>query len=190
MEICFATRNSHKIEEVKSKLEDDFKIISLDELGSEEEIPETTGTITGNSHQKAAYIWEKYGVDCFADDSGLEIEALNGEPGVDSAHYSGSRDFGQNIALVLKNLEGKTNRKAQFKTVITLVLKGEYVQFEGIVKGEILTELRGKDGFGYDPIFLPEGFKDTFAEMSLEQKNQISHRAKAVAMLIEYLNAL
>lgn len=188
--ICFATRNVHKIHEVKIKLGDDFYVVSLDELGCTEDIPETTGTIEGNSKQKAAYIWEKYQIDCFADDSGLEVKALNGAPGVDSAFYSGSRIFADNIALLLKNLEGVTDREAQFKTVITLVVQGQFYQFEGIIKGEILLKGRGEDGFGYDPVFLPEGEQRSFAEMELTEKNLISHRAKATEKLISFLRSL
>lgn len=187
MKICFATRNTNKIKEIKAVLGNRFEVLSLDEIGCQEELPETTKTIEGNSQQKAQYVWEKYQIDCFADDSGLEVDALNGEPGVDSAFYSGSRDFDKNIDSLLKNLDGKTNRKAQFKTVITLIQKGESKQFTGLAKGEILTSRKGKDGFGYDPVFLPEGFEQTFAEMPLAEKNKISHRGKAVQQLVEYL---
>ncbi len=188
--ICFATRNIHKIQEVKAKLGDDVHIISLDELGCKEELPETTGTIEGNSRQKAGYIWEKYQVDCFADDSGLEVKALNGAPGVDSAFYAGSRIFADNITLLLKNMDGISKREAQFKTVITLVIQGQYHQFEGIIKGQILYEPKGKDGFGYDPVFLPEGAQESFAEMDISKKNLISHRAKATEKLIKFLESL
>ncbi len=186
--ICFATRNQHKIQEISAQLGDNFKIISLDAIGCTEDLPETTGTIEGNSQQKAQYIWDNYQIDCFADDSGLEVEALNGAPGVDSAYYAGTRDFKANIDLLLENLEGQNNRNAQFKTVITLVRAGVYHQFTGIVKGQILPVAQGTEGFGYDPIFKPEGHSQTFAEMPLEAKNKISHRALAVKQLIEFLN--
>lgn len=185
--ICFATRNQNKLKEISQKLGNDFEILSLDDINCSEELPETTGSIEGNSTQKAQYVWDTYQVNCFADDSGLEVEALNGEPGVNSAFYAGSRNFDNNMNLLLKNLEGKISRKANFKTVITLILEGQATQFTGLAEGEILTEKRGEDGFGYDPIFLPHGFQKTFAEMTLEDKNQISHRAKATTQLIKYL---
>lgn len=188
--LCFATRNQHKIQEISTQLGDNFKIISLDVLGCQEELPETTGTIEGNSKQKAQYIWENYQTDCFADDSGLEVEALHGAPGVDSAHYAGTRDFQANIDLLLKNLAGQSNRNAQFKTVITLVRSGLYHQFTGIVKGQILQTTQGTEGFGYDPIFRPEGYSQTFAEMTLAEKNKISHRALALKQLIDFLGSV
>lgn len=186
--ICFATRNQNKIKEILQKLDNNFEILSLDEINCSEELPETTGTIEGNSTQKAQYVWDKYQINCFADDSGLEVDALNGEPGVNSAFYAGTRDFDSNITLLLKNLEETEHRKANFKTVITLILDGKEIQFTGIAEGDILKEKRGYDGFGYDPVFLPKGFDKTFAEMTLEEKNQISHRAKATLQLVEYLN--
>jgi XTP/dITP diphosphohydrolase len=190
MKICFATRNTHKIKEIQAKLAQTIEVISLDDIGCQEELPETTDTIEGNSLQKAQYIWQNYQTNCFADDSGLEIDALNGEPGVHSAYYAGSRDFDENIALVLTKLGTQSNRKAQFKTVITAIIDGKAQQFTGMVEGEILKEKRGKDGFGYDPIFLPTGFDKTFAEMSMEEKNKMSHRAKAVGMLLAFLKSL
>ena len=150
-----------------------------------DELPETT--IPGNSRQKADYIWTHYGISCFADDSGLEIDALNGEPGVDSAFYSGSRDHGKNIQKVLQNLTGQINRRARFITVFTLILHGVEHQFEGIVEGQIQTAPRGAGGFGYDPIFQPDGYDRTFAEMSIDEKNTISHRARALTKMIAYL---
>jgi XTP/dITP diphosphohydrolase len=188
MKLCFATRNTNKIKEVKAKLGNAFDIISLDDIQCNNELPETTGTIEGNSAQKAQYVWDHFQVNCFADDSGLEVEALNGEPGVDSAMYAGKHgDSEANIALLLKNLTGETNRKAQFKTVITVVLDGVQHQFTGIATGTILPDTRGNKGFGYDPVFLPEGYDKTFAEMSLEQKNDISHRSKAFVKLVDFL---
>lgn len=187
MRLCFATRNANKLLEVKKILPDWITLIGLDDINCQEELPETQDTIVGNSLQKAWYIWENYQTNCFADDSGLEVEALNGEPGVDSAFYSGERDFDKNIQKLLENLGENQNRKAQFKTVITLVIEGKIQQFIGIAKGEILSEKRGEGGFGYDSIFLPEVYSETFAEMSLEKKNEISHRSKAFHQLVEYL---
>ncbi len=200
MKICFATNNSKKIEEVKAALPANIQLVSLKEIGCTEEIPETTPTIEGNSEQKAMYVYENYTTNCFADDTGLEIEALNGEPGVSSAMYAdeivGSyRDSKENMKLVLKNLnlqaeKGNTNRNAQFKTVFTLVLDGQKHQFEGIITGKITEQPKGGDGFGYDPIFIPNGYDKTFAEMPLSEKNKISHRAIATKKLVEFLNRL
>lgn len=197
MKICFATNNAKKIEEVKAALPSTVELVSLKEIGCTEELPETTPTIEGNSEQKAMYVYQNYATNCFADDTGLEIEALNGEPGVYSAMYAdevvGSyRDAKENMNLVLKNLkekekEGNTNRNAQFKTVFTLVLEGKKYAFEGIIKGKIIEEAQGKDGFGYDPIFVPNGYQKTFAQMSLTEKNTISHRAIATRKLVEFL---
>lgn len=187
MELCFATNNQHKIEEVAGQLGGAFTLKTLREIGCTDELPETSGTIPGNSRQKADYVWTHFGISCFADDSGLEVDALNGEPGVDSAHYSGSRDAGQNIQKLLTNLDGQTNRKARFITVFTLVLQGVEHQFEGFIEGQILTEPRGTGGFGYDPVFLPDGHDRTFAEMSITEKNGMSHRSRALARMIAYL---
>ncbi|MEZ4900489.1 MAG: RdgB/HAM1 family non-canonical purine NTP pyrophosphatase [Spirosomataceae bacterium] len=187
MELCFATNNAHKLEEIKALLGENFKLKTLKEIGCENDLPETTDTIEGNSHQKAQYIWEHFGISCFADDSGLEVNALHGAPGVHSAYYSGVRDHKLNIQRVLEELHQTNDRNAQFKTVITLVLDGQTEQFEGIVKGHLLHIPRGKGGFGYDPIFVPEGYDSTFAEMTLEEKSQISHRAKAFDKLIGFL---
>lgn len=190
MKLCFATSNQNKIREIQAKLGDQFEIISLGTLGCQEEIPETTGTFAGNSLQKAQYVWDHYQVNCFADDSGLEVEALNGEPGVDSAFYSGSRDFDKNIEKLLKNLGDTSHRKARFITIITLIIDGKAQQFTGTAEGNILYEKKGIEGFGYDPVFVPDGFEQTFAEMSLEAKNRISHRSKAFQQLIDYLSNL
>ncbi|GAB4398830.1 MAG: non-canonical purine NTP diphosphatase [Microscillaceae bacterium] len=186
--LCFATRNLNKIAEMQAFLGQNFwPIVSIDEIGCLDELAETTGTIEGNSAQKAAYVWENFEVNVFADDSGLEIEALQGRPGVDSAHYAGTRDAAANIAKVLHEMEGAENRKARFKTVISLYWESQFYQFTGLVSGQILTEIRGKGGFGYDPIFMPDGHSQAFAEMSLEYKNQISHRALALAQLKSFL---
>lgn len=187
MELCFATNNQHKLVEVAARLGDTFTLKTLRDIGCTEELPETSGTIAGNSRQKADYIWTHFGISCFADDSGLEVEALNGEPGVDSAFYSGTRDFEKNIQKLLANLADKFSRKARFITVFTLVLHGVEHQFEGIIDGQILTEPRGKGGFGYDPVFLPDGYNRTFAEMSIDEKTAISHRSRALAKMIAYL---
>ena len=193
MELCFATNNTHKLEEVSAILGGSFTLKTLQDIGCQDELPETTGTIHGNSRQKAQYVWTHFGISCFADDSGLEVETLNGEPGVDSAYYSGSRDHGKNIQTLLSKLDGQTNRRARFITVFTLVLHSQDTgpveqQFEGIVEGQILTEPHGSGGFGYDPIFLPDGSDQTFAEMSSVQKNGISHRSRALAKMVAYLN--
>ncbi|GAB4052092.1 non-canonical purine NTP diphosphatase [Spirosoma litoris] len=187
MELCFATNNQHKLDEVAGQLGNSFALKTLRDIGCEDELPETTGTIPGNSRQKADYVWTHFGISCFADDSGLEVEALNGEPGVDSAYYSGSRDAQKNIEKLLGKLSGSSNRKAQFVTVFTLVLHGVEHQFNGIIEGQILTEPRGTGGFGYDPVFLPDGHDRTFAEMSIEEKNGMSHRSRALAKMIAYL---
>ena len=187
MQLCFATNNAHKLKEIKALLGETFSLKTLQEIGCNEELPETTDTIEGNSAQKAEYVWEHYHVNCFADDSGLEIEALNGAPGVHSAYYSGERNHARNIERVLRELANETNRKARFKTVITLTLSGKSHSFEGVVEGIIIDTPRGTDGFGYDPIFVPEGHDQTFAEMTLEQKSKISHRSRAFAKLVAFL---
>jgi XTP/dITP diphosphohydrolase len=189
MKLCFATNNLHKLEEIKAILGDSFVLNTLKEIGCEEELPETTDTIEGNSRQKAEYVWEHFYIDCFADDSGLEVTALNGAPGVHSAYYGGSRDFQQNIAKVLQELAPHNDRSARFKTVITLVIKGEAYQFEGVVTGQLIKEQRGTQGFGYDPIFLPDGHERTFAEMTIEEKGKLSHRSKAFAKLVDFLQS-
>jgi len=188
MELCFATNNTHKLLEVKSLLEGKFQIVSLHDIGCDEELAETTGTISGNSRQKAEYIYNKYQVNCFADDSGLEVASLKQAPGVDSAMYAGpQRNHDDNINLLLRNLEGVENRKARFITVITLVMAGKHVQFEGTLEGRILREKQGRGGFGYDPIFLPDSFDKTLAQMTMEEKNSISHRAHAIKKLVAFL---
>jgi XTP/dITP diphosphohydrolase len=187
--LVFATHNQHKLIEIQSKVAQSFLIKSLTDINCSDDIEETGLTLEENATLKSTYINQKFNVNCFADDTGLEIEALNNEPGVYSARYSGDRDFKKNMYLVLKNLEGKTNRKAQFRTVISLILENKEHLFEGIVKGTIREIPVGSEGFGYDPIFEPEGYTQTFAEMDLAQKNKISHRAIATQKLITFLNA-
>lgn len=189
MELVFATNNQHKLEELQSILGNRFTVLSLKDIGCTEEIPEEQPTLEGNARQKAYYIFEKYGRACFADDTGLEIEALGNEPGVFSARYAGeSKDSQANMDKVLLKLSEINKREARFRTVISLVINNREKQFEGIVEGEITREKRGSSGFGYDPIFLPSGYDKTFAEMSLKEKNQISHRRRAVEKLTEYLH--
>ena len=189
IKIVFATNNLNKIKEVQSMLPPSIQIMSLESIGCLEEIPETSETIEGNAIQKANYVTEKYGYDCFADDTGLEVEALHSEPGVDSAHYAGEqRNANDNMDKLLKNLDNLSNRNAQFKTVIALNLNGTKKLFTGIAKGKITQEKIGNQGFGYDPIFQPDGFSETFAQLSLEQKSQISHRGKATKQLIDFLS--
>lgn len=188
MNLCFATNNDHKLEEARGILNSKFQVLSLRDIGCNEELPETTGTIQGNSGQKAEYVFNNYKINCFADDSGLEVRALNNAPGVDSAHYAGSqRSHKDNINLLLKNLDGIEERSARFITVITLIISGESFQFEGTLEGKILNEPHGSNGFGYDPVFVPNGQDKTLAEMTMEEKNKISHRAKALQKLVEYL---
>ncbi len=190
MKLVFATNNRHKLEELQAILGNSFELLSLKDIGCNEEIPEDYSTLEENARQKAFFIYEKYGYPCFADDTGLEIKALNGEPGVLSARYAGeSKDSQANMDKVLAKLKTKTNRNARFRTVISLVIDGNEQMFEGIVDGEIISEKKGNTGFGYDPIFLPNGFQKTFAEMSLNEKNQISHRARAVQKLTDYLKS-
>ncbi len=191
MEIVFATNNMHKLKEVTEILGDSFKVISLKDIDCNEDIPETQPTIEGNASQKSFYVYEKYGVNCFADDTGLEIEALNNEPGVYSARYAGEKcSFDDNNRKVLSKMEGVTNRKAIFKTVISLVIDGKETLFEGVVNGTILTEKRGSLNFGYDPIFMVDGFDKTYAEMDPEIKNKISHRGIVTRKLADYLKNL
>lgn len=188
MKLVFASNNKNKIKEIQQLLPDSIQILSLEAIGCHEEIPETADTIEGNAILKANYVTEKYGYDCFADDTGLEVAALNGEPGVYSARYAGEqRNAEDNMNLLLANLNQKDNRSAQFKTVIALNINGTQHLFTGIAKGKITTEKSGSQGFGYDPIFQPEGYNETFAELALETKNQISHRGKATQLLISYL---
>jgi len=208
MKIVFATNNLHKLQEVRQILGDSFEVLSLKDIGCDVDIPETGQTLEENALQKARYVYDNYHIDCFADDTGLEVEALNGAPGVYSARYAAmeptgsdspkSHDSEANMAHLLRELSDKDNRKARFRTVIALIqkkdvcpcgctsIKQEHL-FDGIVNGEITTERSGVEGFGYDPIFRPEGFEHTFAEMNAEQKNSISHRGRATAKLAEYL---
>jgi XTP/dITP diphosphohydrolase len=186
--IVFATNNAHKLEEVRAIVSDGIHIVSLSETGCHDDIPETAATLEGNALQKARYIKEHFGYDCFADDTGLEVDALNGEPGVRSARYAGDgHDSDANIEKLLHALEGKQNRKARFRTVIALILNGQELFFEGIVNGRIITEKRGNAGFGYDPVFIPDGFSETFAELGAAAKNKISHRATATRRLADWL---
>ena len=189
--LVFATNNAHKIDEVRIIVSGKYKIYSLSEIGCQDDIPETADTLEGNALQKAEYVHERFGYDCFADDTGLEVEALNDEPGVRSARYAGeARDSDANINKLLQALEGQPNRKARFRTVIALVTRNETRFFEGIVNGQIIKERRGSSGFGYDPIFIPDGYNQTFAELGSDIKNNISHRAKAVQKLAEGLKEL
>lgn len=189
MKICFATNNPKKIEEVKAALGDSFEIVSLKDIGCSDELPETGDTLEHNAFQKAKYVKEHFGVDCFADDTGLEVDALQGEPGVYSGRYAGEpRSDERNIDLLLNNLANTTMRNARFKTVIALLLGDEEYKFEGVAEGEILKERTGNGGFGYDPVFLPTGYSNSFAELTLEEKNAVSHRGKAVSELITFLS--
>jgi len=188
MKIVFATNNLHKIQEVQSMLPDTITLVSLESISCFEDIPETAATIEGNAIMKANYVTEKYGYDCFADDTGLEVTALNGAPGVLSARYAGpQRDANDNMDLLMQSLAGNSDRTAQFKTVIALNLSGQQHLFTGIATGVITTEKLGNQGFGYDPIFRPDGFSETFAQLTLAQKGQISHRGKATQQLLDFL---
>jgi XTP/dITP diphosphohydrolase len=188
-QLVFATNNLNKLNEVQAIIPSNIKLLSLKDIGCLEDVPETQKTIEGNAIQKANYIKTHYGFDCFADDTGLEVEALHGEPGVYSARYAGEqRNSGDNMDKLLKALVNAKSRKAQFKTVIALHKDGELKTFTGICKGEITKEKHGEKGFGYDPIFKADGYSKTFAEMSLEEKNQIGHRGKAVRQLVLFLN--
>lgn len=200
MKIVFATNNQHKLQEIRDILGNEFEIVSLKDIGCDVDIPETGNTLEENAMQKAQYVYDHYNLSCFADDTGLEVEALNGEPGVHSARYAEGTDHDSeaNMAKLLRNLEGKDNRKARFRTVIALIQKQDVCpcgctsikkvnRFEGIVDGRIATEKHGSAGFGYDPIFVPEGYDKSFAELGESIKNGISHRARAVAKLAEYL---
>jgi XTP/dITP diphosphohydrolase len=189
MKICFATNNPKKIEEVKAALGDNFEILSLKDIGCSDELPETGDTLEHNAFQKAKYVKEHFGVDCFADDTGLEVDALQGAPGVYSGRYAGEpRSDERNIDLLLKNLENTSLRTARFKTVIALLYGEDEYKFEGIAEGEILRERTGNGGFGYDPVFVPTGYTKSFAELTLAEKNAISHRGKAVSELIAFLS--
>ena len=190
-EIIFATNNAHKLAEVQAVLGDGFRLVTPRECGITEDIPETQLTLEGNASQKAHYLYDRTGRDCFADDTGLEVCALNGAPGVHSARYAtDGHDFEANNRLLLKNLEGITDRRARFRTVISLILNGEEHLFEGIVEGHIAESQSGAEGFGYDPLFIPDGFEKTFAEMTADEKNEISHRGRAVRRLADFLTNL
>ena len=186
--IVFATNNRHKLDEVRQIVGSDIEIMSLADIGCAVDIPETSATIEGNAMQKCRYVAEHYGCDCFADDTGLEVEVLGGAPGVMSARYAGGagHDSAANMALLLRNMQGADNRAAQFRTVIALSIGGEYHTFEGIVRGKILDTPAGAGGFGYDPVFVPEGWTKTFAEATEEEKNAESHRGREMRKLIEY----
>lgn len=190
IELVFATNNAHKLEEVQAIVGDKFELKSLHDIDCQDDIPETGITFQENAQQKTDYLVNKYGLYCFGDDSGLEIDALNGEPGVYSARYSGSRDMEKNIDLVLEKLATVENRTARFKTVISLYLNEKQLFFEGAIEGTIIRERRGEKGFGYDPIFIPNGYDKTFAQMSADEKNAISHRSIAVAKMAAYLKSI
>lgn len=188
MQLVFASNNKNKIKEIQLLLPDSIQILSLEDIGCTEDIPETADTIEGNAILKANYVTQKYGYDCFADDSGLEVAALNGEPGVFSARYAGEpKNDENNIDKLLANLKDVNNKKANFKTIICLNMKGEQHLFTGIINGQIIEERIGNNGFGYDPIFVADGYEKTFAELSLEEKARISHRGIAVKKLIDFL---
>ncbi|MBK0384333.1 non-canonical purine NTP diphosphatase [Pedobacter sp. SD-b] len=189
-ELVFATNNAHKLEEVRSKVGDVFKIISLNDIGCHEDIAETGKTLEENASIKSQYVNKNYSVNCFADDTGLEVKALNNEPGVYSARYSGFRDFKHNMDLVLLKMQDITDRTARFRTVISVIIDDEETLFEGIVNGKIRETPSGNDGFGYDPIFEPDGYDITFAEMGLDEKNRISHRGLAMEKLIAFLKSV
>ncbi len=188
--LVFATNNAHKLEEIRAILGDKVEILSLNDIDCHADIPETADTLQGNAALKAQYIYENYGLDCFADDTGLEVEALNGAPGIYSARYAGGEghDSEANMKKLLSEMQDKDNRKARFRTVICLIEGGKEHFFEGIVNGSIIRERKGGAGFGYDPVFMPDGYSETFAEMGNDEKNKISHRARAVQKLCEYLN--
>ncbi|WP_439181969.1 non-canonical purine NTP diphosphatase [Carboxylicivirga taeanensis] len=188
MELVFATNNQHKLQEIQALLDSKITLLSLKDIRCEDDIPETGETLEANARQKSEYVYKKFDVNCFADDTGLEIEALNGEPGVYSARYAGTdNDAEANMAKVLQCLDGVANRKARFRTVISLIIDGKEFQFVGVVQGTILKNKQGNEGFGYDPIFRPEGYEQSFAEMDIQLKNEISHRGRAIKKLIDFL---
>lgn len=190
MKLVFATNNAHKLAEVQAVLGDAYTLLTPRDCGITEEIPETQPTLEGNASQKAHYLFDRTELDCFADDTGLEVEALDGAPGVHSARYAtDGHNFAANNRLLLRNLEGRQNRRARFRTVISLLLNGEEHRFEGVVEGQIIARETGHEGFGYDPLFVPDGFDKTFAQMTTEEKNTVSHRARAVRKLVEFLHA-
>lgn len=189
--LVFATSNPNKIKEANDLLPADLEVKGLKDIGCTEDVPETSPTIQGNALQKARYVFENYQVNCFSEDTGLEIDALNGEPGVFTARYAGeARDKEANMAKAIANLEGKSNRGAQFRTVVALIIDGKEHTFEGIARGTIAMQKQGTEGFGYDPIFIPEGFDRSFAQMTQAEKNEISHRGQAVRKLVEFLRGL
>lgn len=188
MELVFATNNKHKLEELQNILGNKIKLLSLKDINCNEEIPEEQDTLEGNASQKSWFVYNKYGKNCFADDTGLEVKSINNEPGVYSARYAGEdKDSNANMEKLLENLAPHSDRSARFRTCISLIIDGKETLFEGSVDGVILEEKTGKDGFGYDPIFQPSGYETSFAEMSMEDKNKISHRGRAVEKLIKYL---
>ncbi|HNW49774.1 MAG TPA: non-canonical purine NTP diphosphatase [Prolixibacteraceae bacterium] len=188
IKLVFATNNKHKLNEIQSMLGDRFQLLSLSDIGCEDDIPETCNTLEGNASQKARYIFDKYGLDCFADDTGLEVDALGMAPGVYSARYAGpQRNSVDNMSKLLLELDKINNRNARFRTVISFIMNGTETLFEGIVEGQILRSPRGEQGFGYDPVFQPDGFELSFAEMDMSAKNEISHRGRAFAKLINFL---
>lgn len=187
-EIVFATNNEHKLHEVAELLGDRYTVVGLKDIGCTEDIPETADTLEGNALLKAKYVFDKFGKNCFSDDTGLEVEALNNAPGVYSARYAGETKSAEaNMNKLLFELQNKSNRKARFRTVVALIIDGDEHLFEGEVKGSIIEEKRGAEGFGYDPIFVPDGYTKTFAELPLTEKNTISHRARAVKKLVTFL---
>lgn len=188
-QLVFATNNEHKTDEVRKLLAGQYEVLNLKDIGCTTDIPETADTFAGNAELKSSFVAENYKLDCFADDSGLEVEVLNNEPGIYSARYAGSRGDAENLALVLQKMEGQANRKARFRTVVSLIQGAERFLFEGVVNGTIRETSTGTNGFGYDPIFQPDGFQQTFAEMDMGQKNEISHRAIAMRKLIAFLKA-
>jgi XTP/dITP diphosphohydrolase len=191
MKLVFATNNKHKLEEMRAILGGKVELLSLADIDCHDDIPETADTLEGNALIKARYIYDKYGCSCFADDTGLEVDALGGEPGVYSARYAGeNNDSEANMRKLLQNLTGKSERSAQFRTVIALIIEGEEFLFDGIVRGRISEERMGSAGFGYDPIFVPDGYEESFAQMTAEQKNAISHRSRAASALNDYLETL
>jgi XTP/dITP diphosphohydrolase len=190
-QLVFATGNPNKVREIQQVMGEAYQFLSLNDIGCNEEIPETTGTIKGNALQKAQYVYDEYGRNCFAEDTGLLVDALEGAPGVDTAYYGGpQKDHNANMDRLLAELEGEKNRRAHFKTVIAVVLDGQRYTFEGVVHGTILEARQGTDGFGYDPIFQPEGYTRSFAQMSAEEKSSISHRGRATVKLQEFLRRL
>jgi XTP/dITP diphosphohydrolase len=188
MKLVFATNNPHKLKEIQPLLGDQITLVSLNDIGHTKDLPEEQETLEGNAYQKAKYVYDHYGLNCFADDTGLEVDSLNGMPGVYSARYAGEEKNPQaNIDKLLNELKGAANRKARFRTVISLIIDGSERRFEGIVNGKIINQMRGSEGFGYDPVFMPEGYDVTFAEMPLDEKNTISHRSRAIQKLADYL---